>query len=149
MTTVFQTGHVGLNVSNLERSSEFYRQVFGFKITAESDEAGRRFIFLSDDSRLVLTLWEQSAGRFDKTKPGLHHLSFQVENVTEVEQAEQRLKDMNVKFMYEGLVPHREGANSGGIYFEDPDGTRLEIYTPSGVGETHAPVAGAPSCGFF
>ena len=149
MTTAFQTGHVGLNVSNLERSSQFYKEVFGLKTTAESSEAGRRFMFLSDDSRLVLTLWEQSAGQFDKTKPGLHHLSFQVENVAEVEQAEQRLKALSVKFVYEGLVPHGEGASSGGIYFEDPDGTRLEIYTPSGVANSHAPVSDAPSCGFF
>ena len=149
MANAFQTGHIGLNVSNLERSSKFYQQVFGFQVTKESTEAGRRFVFLGDGSKLVLTLWEQGQGRFSKTQPGLHHLSFQVENIAEVEQAEQRLKALHADFLYEGIVPHSEGAQSGGIFFEDPDGTRLEIYSPNGVATQHAPVADAPSCGFF
>ncbi|MES2462541.1 MAG: VOC family protein, partial [Armatimonadota bacterium] len=37
---------------------------------------------------------------------------------------------------------------SGGLFFEDPDGTRLEIYAPSGV-EGTVPTSGAPTCGFF
>jgi catechol-2,3-dioxygenase len=49
---------------------------------------------------------------------------------------------------YDGIVPHAEGATSGGLYFTDPDGLRLEIYAASGI-EGRAPVEGAPSCGFF
>lgn len=45
-------------------------------------------------------------------------------------------------------MPHREGAQSGGIFFEDPDGTRLEIYAKDGASGA-APVTGAPTCGFF
>ncbi|HLZ57299.1 MAG TPA: hypothetical protein VKR06_10155 [Ktedonosporobacter sp.] len=47
------------------------------------------------------------------------------------------------------MVPHSEGAASGGIFFTDPDGIRLEIYSPTGAGENPAPVASAPTCGFF
>ena len=35
------------------------------------------------------------------------------------------------------------------LIFEDPDGIRLEIYAPRGAEEAEAPIAGAPSCGFF
>jgi hypothetical protein len=35
------------------------------------------------------------------------------------------------------------------VFFTDPDGVRLEIYTPTGVGGAPAPVTGAPTCGFF
>jgi len=143
------TGHIGINVTDLARSIEFYGDVFGLTRLGGSDASPRRFAFLGDGERLVLTLWEQSEGRFDATTPGLHHLSFQVGTMDEVGAAERRLRDRNATFLYHGVVPHAEGAESGGIFFEDPDGTRLEIFTPSGASERRAPVADAPSCGFF
>jgi lactoylglutathione lyase len=47
------------------------------------------------------------------------------------------------------VVAHREGSASGGIFFHDPDGTRLEIYAPSGAENAPVPDAAAPTCGFF
>lgn len=97
----------------------------------------------------MLTLWEQSEGRFPANAPGLHHLSFQVPTIEEVGAAEELLRRKNATFLYDGVVPHTEGSQSGGIFFEDPDGTRLEIFTYSGAGDRKAPVSEAPSCGFF
>ncbi|MGH9326097.1 MAG: VOC family protein, partial [Terriglobia bacterium] len=86
-----QTGHIGLNVTNLERSKKFYQDVFGFKVMLESDAEDRKFVFLGDGESIVLTLWQQSGGRFDGRQPGLHHLSFQLASIDEVKQAEQKL----------------------------------------------------------
>ena len=144
-----QTGHVGLNVSDLDRSKGFYQQVFGFEVMGESQEEGRRFVFLSEGSTLVLTLWQQGEGRFEKQRPGLHHLSFQVATIDDVKKAEERLRALNVPFIYDGIVPHAEGSQSAGVFFEDPDGIRLEIYAPNGAADRTAPSPGAPSCGFF
>src|SRR5262245_2758985 len=143
------TGHIGLNVSDIDRSRDFYKEVFGFQVMVDSSREGRRYVFLGDGNKLILTLWEQSEGRFEKNRPGLHHLSFQVETIDKVNEAEQRLRALNAHFHYEGIVPHEEGADSGGIFFEDPDGTRLEIYSPTGAGHRAAPVSEGPSCGFF
>jgi lactoylglutathione lyase len=148
-STHFDTGHIGLNVSNLERSKQFYQEVFAFQVQGESTAPGRRFAFLGDGERLLLTLWEQSEGRFAKASPGLHHLSFRVGNIDEVRRAERRLRQRGATLLDDGLVPHAEGMDSGGIFFEDPDGLRLEIFSPSGAGDATAPTAGAPSCGFF
>lgn len=142
-------GHIGINVTSLDRAVDFYADVFGLTRLGGSEAAPRRFAFLGDGQKLVLTLWEQSSGRFDAGAPGLHHLSFQVDTIEEVHAAEHRLKNRQVTFLYDGVVPHAEGAQSGGIFFEDPDGTRLEIFTAAGACERPAPVAGAPSCGFF
>ena len=142
------TGHIGINVTNLDRSREFYSGVFGLQPVGGSDAAGRRFAFLGDGERLVLTLWEQSHGRFDGRAPGLHHLSFEVGSLADVRDAEKRLLARGATFTYDGVVPHAEGAPSGGIFFEDPDGARLEIYTRDGVTGT-APVSEGPTCGFF
>ncbi len=143
------TGHVGLNVSDLSRSKKFYQEVLGFQMIGESQEEGRRFVFLGDGEKLVLTLWEQSEGRFGKHQPGLHHLSFQVETIEQVVAVQDKLRQLSVPLSYEGIVPHGEGMASGGIYFEDPDGIRLEIYSPTGAENRTAPVSDAPTCGFF
>lgn len=147
--TDFQTGHVGINVTDLDRAVRFYGSVFGFEVGGRSDQDGRRFAFLKNGETLTLTLWQQSEGRFDAARPGLHHLSFQVPTLADVHAAEVRVRDAGGRFLYEGAVPHGEGASSGGIFFEDPDGTRLEIFTTDGLQHRHAPSGGAPSCGFF
>jgi lactoylglutathione lyase len=153
-----RTGHVGLNVTNLVRSQAFYQSVFGLTELGASDEDGKRFAFLgnpdidSDDllDRLAITLWEQSDGRFSGATPGLHHLAFHVSGVDEVEQVRAQLSEMGVDLLYDGeVVPHSESATSGGIFFLDPDGTRLEVCAPAGVSGVKAVSGAAPSCGFF
>jgi catechol 2,3-dioxygenase-like lactoylglutathione lyase family enzyme len=147
--TGFTTGHVGLNVSDLGRSAHFYRDVFGLDLAAESSEAGREYAFLARDGELLLTLWPQSRGSAATDRPGLHHLSFRVDSIEEVRAAEERLKALGAVIHHGGIVPHREGADSGGLFFEDPDGIRLEIFAPAGAGERPAPHADGPTCGFF
>ena len=65
----FQTGHIGLNVSDLDASKDFYLKVFGFEVFGESGEADRRYAFLGLDGKLLLTLWQQSEGRFATGNP--------------------------------------------------------------------------------
>lgn len=144
-----QTGHIGLNVTDLNRSKAFYQNIFGFQTVAESNEGEHHFAFLSDGERIVLTLWQQSQGSFETTQPGLHHLSFEVEDIEKVQAYEQKLCDLDVSLFHNGIVPHGEGVASGGIFFADPDGIRLEIYSPTGAEDHSAPVADAPTCGFF
>jgi len=143
-----QTAHIGINVTNLERSRDFYGEVFGLAPMGGSDAAPRRFVFLGDGTNIVVTLWEQSEGRFENNRPGLHHLSFMVPSIDRVREAEKKLLLRGATFAYEGIVPHAEGRQSGGIFFEDPDGSRLEIFAPDGASEQKAPGEG-PTCGFF
>ncbi|GAA4858323.1 VOC family protein [Kitasatospora terrestris] len=149
MPSTLQTGHVGLNVTDLARSTAFYRRVLGLDVVAESHDAERPFAFLGRDGAPVLTLWQQSAGAHAADRPGLHHLSFRADSVEDVRAAEAVLKELGAVFAHDGLVPHREGASSGGIFFHDPDGIRLEIFTPEGLEQAEAPAGAAPTCGFF
>ncbi|NEW37234.1 VOC family protein, partial [Nocardia cyriacigeorgica] len=77
-TPQLATGHIGLNVSDLSRSVDFYRSALGFEQLAASTDDGRKWAFLGTGGTLVLTLWQQSEGAFATATPGLHHLSFQV-----------------------------------------------------------------------
>ncbi|MEV0527806.1 VOC family protein [Streptomyces sp. NPDC050439] len=147
-TSTLRTGHIGLNVTDIERSLAFYRDVIGYGVLGEGKEEGRRFAFLGQDGTLALTLWQQADAPYAAGNAGLHHLAIEVETVEQVRAYESALRAYGVEFAYEGVVPHGEGATSGGIFFHDPDGTRLEIF--SGVGALgQAPVADAPTCGFF
>ncbi len=143
--STLQTGHVGLNVTDLDRSIAFYTRVFGFEVAGRAETHA----FLGRDGRLVVALWPQTEAAARTDVAGLHHLSFQVDTIEEVRAAEETLRGLGAPFAYDGVVPHGEGASSGGIFFTDPDGIRLEIYAPSGAESAPAPVAGAPTCGFF
>lgn len=147
--TQARTGHVGINVTDLARSIDFYRAVFGLDLLFENQQPDRRFAFLGRDGHLVLTLWQQGAGGFAPGRPGLHHLAFDVPSLADVEAAVTRLGQLGVPLIYDEIVPHAPGFDSGGIFFSDPDGTRIEICTLSGVGALPALEHGAPSCGFF
>jgi lactoylglutathione lyase len=147
--TRFTTGHIGLNVSDLPRSVRFYREVFGFDLAGESSEPGREYAFLAQDGSLLLTLWPQSRGSAATDRPGLHHLSFQVDSIEQVRAAEERLRSLGAVIHHGGIVPHREGGDSGGLFFQDPDGIRLEIFAPAGAGARPAPHTDGPTCGFF
>jgi len=138
-------GHVGLNVTDVERSTHFYTQVFQLSVT----HRGRKYVYLASGDDVVLTLWEQSTGSFSGSSPGLHHLAFQVPSFDEVEQVERRLRAMNVQILHDGVAAHGEAEQSGGLFFVDPDGVRLEVFCSEGAGDRGAPYGEEPTCGFF
>ncbi|GAA2525146.1 MULTISPECIES: VOC family protein [Streptomyces] len=142
-------GHTGLNVTDLDRSLAFYRDVLGFALIGEGKEEGRRYAFLGDGERLVLALWQQATEPYDGERAGLHHLAFEADSIERVREYEASLRAHGTDFAYEGVVSHGEGAASGGIFFHDPDGTRLEISVPTGAEDAPAPSGSAPTCGFF
>lgn len=152
MTTAvntLRTGHVGLNVTDLDRSLAFYRDALGFAVLGEGKEEDRRYAFLGQDGELVLTLWQQADGAYARAAAGLHHLALSAGTIEQVREHEARLRERGVDFAYEGVVAHGEGTASGGIFFHDPDGIRLEISVPAGAESAPAPTPGAPTCGFF
>ena len=153
-----RTGHVGINVTDLDRSRTFYCEVLGLEVLGESTDDGRRFAFLGNPDvasevfldRLAITLWEQSTGAFSTTRPGLHHLAFHVDSVADVEQVRDRVQALGIELLHGGeIVPHSTEFDSGGVFLLDPDGTRLEVCAPAGVPTERAVTGAAPSCGFF
>ncbi|MCW7945298.1 glyoxalase [Streptomyces hygroscopicus] len=144
-----RTGHIGLNVTDLDRSLAFYRDVLGLPVLAEGKEDDRRYAFLGEGPSPLVTLWQQAQGEYDPGRAGLHHLALEVDTVERVGEYEKALRAYGVAFAYEGVVAHREGSASGGIFFHDPDGTRLEISAPDGAQGAPVPHTSTPTCGFF
>jgi lactoylglutathione lyase len=142
-------GHAALSVIDLDRSLAFYCEVLDLEVIQTSHDPERRYAFLGSGGRLFLTLWQQSTEPFEPRRAGLHHLAFELPDFQAVQAVETRLRARDVIPHYDGVVPHREGGKSAGLFFTDPDGIRLEVYSPDGAAGLAAPVAGAPSCGFF
>ncbi|MFD6364611.1 VOC family protein, partial [Streptomyces roseolus] len=67
------TAHIGINVTDLDRSLRFYGEVLGFETIGVGDADGRRYAFLGQDGRLTLTLWQQAEGGYEENRAGLHH----------------------------------------------------------------------------
>src|SRR4051812_12338041 len=109
VSAVATLGHVGLNVSNLERSVAFYQRAFGLHSMGGAAKGQQRYAFLGDTQSVLLTLWEQSTGSADYGLPGLHHLALQLADVAALERLEQDLRAQQVPIFYEGIVPHAEG----------------------------------------
>ncbi len=135
--------HIGLTVTNLERSKAFYQDLFGWKEVGADLKLG--YVFLSDRKNFV-TLWQQSESRYTKATAGLHHFALSVGSADELAQAEQILRKKGVRIHYDRIVPLHDGAHEAELYFYDPDGIRVELFSPNGGAGREAPFCHAPSC---
>jgi catechol 2,3-dioxygenase len=123
---ITKLGHIVLNVADVERSTRFYTEVMGFKVsdvyTDEIAPGGMVFFRCNGDHHGVAVV-----GSMPGESPAieLNHVAFEVATLDEVFIAREHLKKHKVKIDFEGR--RRAGAQIA-VEFRDPDGHRLEIY---------------------
>jgi len=113
--------HLALNVSDVERSVEFYRRMFGIEAVKWKPGYAK---FEIDEPALNLTLNQQGE---IKSRGALNHLGIEVGTTAEVVAAKERLQnaglgtldEMNVDCCY---------ALQDKVWVTDPDGNRWEIF---------------------
>jgi len=135
--------HIGLTVTDIERSRAFYQELFGWKEVGADPALG--YVFLADSKNFV-TLWQESKTGYTKASAGLHHFALSVGGADELAQAEQILRKKGVRIHYDRIVPLHDGAEEAELYFYDPDGIRVELFSPNGGAGREAPSCHAPSC---
>lgn len=131
--------HLGLTVTSLERSKQFYQDLFGWKELGTDPKMG--YAFLTDGTTMI-TLWQQSDTAYDKAHAGLHHFAMAVGSPDDLVRAEQVLRKKNIRIHYDRIVPAREGAKEAELYFYDPDGIRVELFSAQGGEGKDAPEIG-------
>jgi catechol 2,3-dioxygenase-like lactoylglutathione lyase family enzyme len=124
--------HLGLTVSDLERSRDFFVEVLRFEQIGEVPDYPA--VFLSDGS-IMLTLWQAeepaSAAPFDRKRVvGLHHFALQVADAAALEVLHKRLgeqSDVEIEFAPEPLG----GGPARHMMCAIPGGIRLELIAPA------------------
>ncbi|MFB6454118.1 VOC family protein [Chitinophaga sp. Hz27] len=146
-----RANHVGITVSNLEKSIVFYEALTGLKVSNIDEIGGPRMAKTQglEDTRIkyanlhldnlnidileyVLPAPERTS--YHNNQISAMHLCFEVDDI---DAAMERLKQIGVKPEGEPIVFQEEDGLRSGFgtavaYFTDPDGTNLEIIAPKG-----------------
>jgi glyoxylase I family protein len=126
--------HLGLTVTDATASARWYEDVLGFRPAGAytSEDGSRRKVFLSHEGlgvRIGLCQHTKvstpTGDRFDETRPGLDHLSFEVESLDELRAWEQRLHDATV--VCSPIAQANTLAGTSVLVFRDPDNIQLEL----------------------
>lgn len=124
--------HLGMTVSDVERSARWYEEVLGFERTGAlgDSSAERQKIFLRHPgvgARLGLVQHRSSSKRpFDETECGLDHLAFAVSSREELEAWATRLDRLGVPFS--PIADSLSIPGAAVLVFRDPDNVQLEMF---------------------
>ena len=121
-------GHVGLSVSDLEATTNFFVKTLGWKLRGGDPSYPAKFV---SDGKMFLTLWQTTTKtesvKFNRKKNvGLHHLAFTVASFEALEEIHQRVK------LIEGVVIEfppelAYGGPRKHMMIREPSGNRLEF----------------------
>lgn len=111
--------HVGINVTDLQRSADWYERVLGFTIFHKWQTT---WMLSRQDMHLGLFLRPdaQKIGNLDNAL-AITHFAY-VTDAQGFQEAEEKLKKLGVKF-----DPPVDTGVAKALYFYDPDGYQLEI----------------------
>jgi catechol 2,3-dioxygenase-like lactoylglutathione lyase family enzyme len=124
---VKKIGHVVYEVSDVERSTQFWTDIMGFHVS-DRNEFGMVFLNCTSDHHTIALV--PSPGRAKAAKLGqgplqIHHWAMEVDSMETLFKARDFLKSRGIEITYEG----RRGAGGNpGVEFKDPDGYSVEIY---------------------
>lgn len=123
------THHIGLTVSKLEESADFFTSLLGWQEVRRNEEYPA--IFVSDGS-IMVTLWatkEEPSIQFNKNKNvGLHHVAFHVENEDDLNTIHKRLTNNGIKIEFAPELVQQGPAKHMMCY--EPSGIRVEFIWP-------------------
>ena len=119
--------HVNMNVKDLAKTVEFYKNLFGFEIRKDDNSPNKMDApskIIGNDS-IKLCLYEDP-----QVTPsgGIAHFGFHVENFDDIMQ---KCKELGVEVLYDGPVDFEK---SSSVYIKDPTGYDIELSKVYGGG---------------
>lgn len=131
--------HLGLTVTDVDKSARWYSDVLDFVRTGHYEAPGgqRRKIFLNHPGlgvRLGLVQHQGSSKRpFDETESGLDHLAFRVSTSADLEAWAARFARARVP--HTGIAESHTIPGAHLIVFRDPDNIQLELFADPPIAE--------------
>ncbi len=116
-------GHVVIKVRDLEVAEEFYNQVLGIPIQSRSEADRMTFFTLGQHHDFAVIAVGAKAAAANPDAVGTHHIAFKVGDLDTLRAAKTRLEAEGVTV---APVDHHVTKS---LYFSDPDGNALELYT--------------------
>jgi len=113
--------HIVIIVNDVKRTADFYSKFLGKPIQMDKEQVA----FQVGDTKLFFGLPYGVYGRYDKDNCGLNHLAFGVTRLEELKYFEGVLNKAQIK--NSGIKIDKYGKKEF-IWFDDPDGVRLEFY---------------------
>ena len=124
MSAPKEIGHLVLNVSDVERSTAFYRDVVGFQVARYRPGGTGTFLTCGVvHHNLALFKAPEGAQPVQKGQIGLNHFAFKVENYDVLQAAYKRLVEEGATIDH--IVDH---GMTRSVYFLDPDGIEMELF---------------------
>lgn len=122
---ISRLNHAVLYVRDAARSTAFYRDVLGFRVTAQ---LGDRAVFLqapdsTNDHDLALFGIGDGAGASaaGRSTVGMYHLAWELQTLAELEEHAERLAAAGA------LVGASDHGTTKSLYAQDPDGLEFEV----------------------
>ena len=124
MSAPKEIGHVVLNVTDVKRSTEFYRDVVGFQVSRYRPEGTGAFLTCGIvHHNLALFKAPEGAQPSQKGQIGLNHFAFKVDDYQALQEVHKRLIAANA--VIDHIVDH---GMTRSVYFLDPDGIEMELF---------------------
>lgn len=122
--------HIAVTVTDLERSTQWYADLFGAAPVLDEDEQIGGFhhtVFALDGGQLFgLHTHPQAAhDRFDEHRTGMDHVAFACADRAGLQHWAARLDELGIS--HGEIVDAPYGS---GLSFRDPDGVALEFFAP-------------------
>ena len=121
-----QLTHLGLYVDDMQAMVAFYNQLLGLVVTDHGEFLGRELTFLSRDPQEHHQLVLVTGRKAPEGVQLLSQISFRLQDddLSSLRWFARRATDLGARAM-----EARNHGNSWSIYFLDPEGNRLELYT--------------------
>jgi len=120
MIVIESVNHIGLTVSDLERSIKFYRDMFDFEVIDKLSTAGVAYLKMAD---IVIGLYE--VGKYSANGDSNNKISFYVDE-EDFDDAVEELRELETKIVH-GPENIRYGQS---VVLLDPDGNQIELSYP-------------------
>lgn len=121
--------HVAVTVTDLERSTRWYSELFAATPVLDEDEPTgfHHTVFALDGGQLfgLHTHPQTTTERFDEHRTGLDHVAFACRDRAELQKQAARLDELGIA--HGGVKDAHYGS---GVSFRDPDGIALEFFAP-------------------